>query len=392
LILEGLQVLDFTRLLPGPLCTRILGDYGAEVIKVEDPFTGDPTRAVGKPWRGSGSFFRELNRNKRSLAVNLKTEAGREIIKKLAGRCHVLVEGFRPGVMERLGLGYRQLRQLNPALVYASISGYGQDGPYRQRAGHDLNYTALSGLLELSAAPGSGPVMPAIQVADIGGGTLMALAGIMMALFARGRTGEGTHVDVSMTEGLLPWLTYAARALEDGEELPRRGASPLTGAFACYNLYRTADGGFMSLGALEPVFWQNFCRAVDRPEWIPRQFDPDGQEELIREVAGLFKSKSRAYWTSFFAGHDACCEPVLSLEEAAAHPLARARGFWVETEGEEGKGHRETGFPLRFNGAPGRRRIEPPRLGEHTVEILESLDYSGEEIRELRRLGAVAWP
>lgn len=387
-MLEGLRVLDLTRLLPGPLCTMLMGDYGAEVLKIEDTAAGDPTRAVGEAIDGAGSFFWQLNRNKKSLSLNLKTERGQDILRRLAARSDVLVEGFRPGVMERLGLDYSSLRSLNPGLIYASISGYGQEGIYRERAGHDLNYTALTGLLDLSAAPGEAPVMPAVQIADIAAGTMTALSGIFMALYARGASGRGRYVDVSMTRGLLPWLVYAAAAPADGGDLPRRGCGHITGAYACYNLYETADTKYMSLGALEPLFWQNFCLAVERPDWVERQFDPAAREELLQELRALFLKKTQDQWAEFFAGHDACCEPVLDLSAAASHPLAREQGFWIEVSRTEGASQKQPGFPLLFSGRGGEVRLPPPRLGEHTLETLKSLGYSTAEIAVLLEEGA----
>lgn len=386
-LLEGLQVLDLTRLLPGPLCTMILGDYGAAVLKIEDPFTGDPTRAVGEPADGSGSFFRLLNRNKKSMALNLKSARGREIMHGLVKKSDLLVEGFRPGVMKRLGMSFAELSALNPSLIYASITGYGQEGGYRERAGHDLNYTALSGLLDLSAPPGGAPVMPAVQIADIGAGSLTALSGLLMALYAREKSGRGCHIDISMTRGLLPWLTYAAAL--PGHALPRRGCGHLTGAYACYNLYETSGGRYMSLGALEPRFWQNFCRAVGKPRWIGKQFDPAAQESLLEQLATLFREKTQAEWIEFFAPHDACCEPVLTLEEAAAHPLSQEQGYWIEVESPGGALKRQPGFPLLFSRCPGRVRLPPPRLGEHSFEVLSALGYSKAAIKELAADGII---
>lgn len=388
-LLQGLKVLDLTRLLPGPLCTMIMGDYGAEVLKVEDTDAGDPTRMVGEDLDGMGSFFWHLNRNKKSLSVDLKKGSGLEILRRLAARSDILVEGFRPGVMERLGLGYPSLSSANPGLIYASISGYGQGGSYREKAGHDLNYAALAGLLDLSAAPGSAPVMPAVQIADIAGGALTALSGIFMALHARGRSGRGRHVDVSMTRGLLPWLVYAAAAPAVEGNLPRRNCGHITGAFACYNLYETADGKYMSLGALEPPFWHNFCHAVNRPEWVGRQFDLEDREGLVREVQALFKKRGQDEWTGLFMRHDACCEPVLEFGAAAAHPLAREHSFRVNVSRPGGGSQEQPGFPLLFSGSGGDVRLPPPRLGEHTLEILESLGYSPEERAGLLKEGAV---
>lgn len=390
-LLGGLQVLDLTRLLPGPLCTMMMGDYGAAVLKVEDIYTGDFTRAVGDSTSGEGSLFWQLNRNKKSLALNLKKEDGKQILRQLAAKSDLLVESFRPGVMERLGLGYEELSANNPALVFASISGYGREGSYRERAGHDLNYTALTGLLDLSAAPGEAPVMPAVQIADIGAGSLTALAGIFMALYAREQSGRGSHVDVSMTRGLLPWLVYAA-ALPESGLLPRRGCGHLTGAYCCYNIYETADGKYMSLGALEPAFWQNYCRAVQRPEWIDQQFDQSAQKELSAKMKALFMEKTQAEWIGLFARHDACCEPVLDLAAAANHPLAQEQDFWIEVARPESPSQKQPGFPLLFSHASGKVRLPPPQLGEHTREVLTSLGYSRDEIKTMSEKAVVLLP
>lgn len=388
--LEGLVVLDLTRLLPGPLCTMLMGDYGAEVIKIEDLEAGDPTRFVGRFLEGSGTFFRVLNRNKKSFAVNLKTEAGCKILKELAGRADVLVEGFRPGVMDRLGLGYESLAEINPRLVYASISGYGQEGPYRERAGHDINYAALSGLLDLSAAEGSAPRVPTAQVADIAGGSLMALNGIMMALYKRQESGRGSFIDIPMTRGLLPWLTYAASGYNDDGNLPGYGRGHITGGYACYNIYETADGRHMSLGALEPVFWQRFCEAAGRPQWAELQFEDRNQKQLISEVRALFKEKTRAQWEEFFSNLDACCEPVLNLEEAIGHPVSREGGYWLKTRHETGETELTPGFPLLFSGREGERRLPPPRHGEHTGEILRDIGYTDNTIKSLAAKGVIS--
>ena len=396
--LEGLKVLDLTSLLPGPLCTMILGDYGAEIIKVENVETGDPTRFAGSSYKGGkgpvGTLFKHLNRNKKSLALDLKNEEGREILKALAAASDILVEGFRPGVMDRLGLGYRVLSGLNGRLVYAAITGYGYKGPYRDKAGHDLNYTALSGLLELSAGEDGKPVVPATQIADIGGGALMALNGIMFALYERERTGAGRFVDVSMTRGLLPWLAYPASFLDAGAELPRCGRGLLSGSFACYNIYETGDGKFMSLGALEPVFWRRFCEAVGKEQWIDRQYaqeqdQPVGNRELIQEVRTLFKSKSRKEWEVIFANLDACCEPVLDLNEAIKHPLSQEGNYWLEATPAKAAKTTRVGFPLLFSGQVGELRLPPPEHGEHTLEILEKLDYDYSDLEEMKKRGII---
>ncbi|MFO7951758.1 MAG: CaiB/BaiF CoA-transferase family protein [Bacillota bacterium] len=399
--LEGLVVLDFTRYLPGPVCTMLLADYGAEVLKIEDTRAGDPTRYVGNA-SGKGALFRQLNRNKKSIAIDLKDETGKEVIKKMAARADLLVEGFRPGVMKRLGLCYNELSKVNRQLVYVSISGYGQKGLYRDRSGHDLNYSALTGLLDLSAAENDPPVMPAVQIADIGGGSLMALNGILIALFKRDREGKGDFVDVSMARGLLPFLTYPASGLSESGELPRKGRGMITGAFACYNLYETADSKYMSLGALEPEFWQRFCEAVGKPEWVSRQFAEENRAELIEEVQELFRTKSRREWEEIFVEIDACCDPVLDLNEAMEHPLAWQEGYWLDLpdgdfkgknddhgisreEYERKTGEKMPGFPLLFSGQGGALRLGPPGHGEHTAEVLRDFGFDNSVVENLRQ-------
>jgi crotonobetainyl-CoA:carnitine CoA-transferase CaiB-like acyl-CoA transferase len=388
--LTDLLVLDLTRLLPGPLCTMILGDYGADVIKIEDPDHGDPTRYIGSQIEGSGTFFRQINRNKRSFAVNLKSEQGRNILYRLVKKADVLVEGFRPGVMQRLGLDYDSLASVNPRLIYASISGYGQQGSFSAKAGHDLNYTALTGLLDLSADEDGEPVMPAVQIADIGAGSLMAVVGILMALHDRDTRGKGSFVDISMTRGLLPWLTYASSALFERKEIPGRNRGQITGAYACYNLYQTADGKYISLGALEPIFWERFCHTVERPEWIERQYDALQQKELFTQVQQLIKNKTRQQWIEIFSEIDACCEPVLSLEEAIKHPLSIENNFWFENKLANNATELLTGFPLLFSGNPGTLRLQPPRHGEHSSQILHELNYSEQEIQILFDSGIIS--
>ncbi len=389
LSLQGVRVLDMTRMLPGPLCTMILGDYGADIIKVEDLAAGDPTRFAGSSHGESGSLFRQLNRNKKSLALDLKNEKGQQIIKRLAARADILVEGFRPGVMDRLGLGYQELSRINGQLIYAAVTGYGQESSYREKAGHDINYCALSGLLDLSAEENGSPVMPAVQVADIAGGSLLALSGIMIALFEREKSGEGRFVDISMARGLLPFLSYPASCLSADQKLPRRGKGQITGAYACYNIYETADCKYMSLGALEPVFWQRFCAAVARKRWIPRQFEEAGRKELIAEVRALFKSKTRLEWEEFFADLDVCCEPVLDLKEAVDHPLSREENYWLHRSTGKGKTEKLAGFPLLFSGQGGEMRLPPPQHGEHTAEILCELGYDHAAMEELKDDGVI---
>ncbi len=392
-ILEGIKVMDLTRLLPGPVCTLIMADYGAEVIKLEDPWTGDPTRYFGPAIDADSSFFWQLNRNKKSLAIDLKSPEGAQIFKEVAANSDVILEGFRPGVMQRLGLSYDVISQINPAIIYASLSGYGQDGPYAYRAGHDLNYASLTGLLELNRDNKQKPPgVPPLQVADIGGGSLMSLAGIMMALFSRSRTGKGQYIDVSMADGLMPWLSYAASYYFAGAETPRVNKGEITGEYACYNIYQTSDGKYLSLGALEPVFWQNFCRFAGKGEWAEKQFNLEEQAALIEEVNEFFRQKSRDEWVKLILNEDFCCEPVLDISEASEHPHLEKRNFFIEVSRPDGTSAKQVGYPLKFSSDFGRLNLPPPKLGEHTKEVLNEVGFSLQDIEDFIQRGIIAKP
>ena len=327
--LAGLRVLDLSRLLPGGFCSLLLSDFGADVLKVEDTRLGDyvrwsPPHHSGVERSASSALFLALNRGKRSIRLDLKTDGGREVLLRLARESDVLLESFRPGVMDRLGVGYERLREANPGLVYCAITGYGQDGPYRERSGHDLNYLGLVGLLGLTGERDGPPVQPGGQIADIGGGAQMAAFAILAALRERDRSGQGQLVDVSMADGALSWLAMVAAAHFANGATARRGEIPLGGALVCYRPYACADG-WVTLGALEPKFWQAFCRGVGREDLIERQFDAPGSP-THSEVEAIFAARTRAEWTAFASEHDCCLEPVLELDEALdVRPRARAR-------------------------------------------------------------------
>ncbi len=391
--LEGVRVLDLTRLLPGGFCTLMLRDFGAEVLKVEDTGAGDYVRWAPPHYEGAdesarSALYLALNRGKRSLRVDLKQEGGREVLLRLARDHDVLVESFRPGVLDRLGVGYERLREQNPGLVWCAISGYGQDGPYRGRSGHDLNYLGLIGLLGLGGEPQGPPVQPAGQIADIGGGALMACFGILAALRERDRSGEGQLVDVSMSDGALAWLAMVAgRYFRDGDP-PRRGRLELAGGIVCYRPYACSDG-YVTLGALEPKFWREFCRGVGREDLIERQLDPPGSETHA-EVERIFLERTREQWRAFASEHDCCLEPVLGLDEALDSELVRAREMVVEIEQPGAGTVRQLGVPVKLSRSPGRPQGPGPALGEHTHEALSEAGYSAAEIEALERSGAVA--
>jgi alpha-methylacyl-CoA racemase len=393
--LEGVKVLDLSRLLPGGFCSVLLADLGAEVLKVEDTKMGDyirwsPPGYDGAEESAKSSLFLALNRGKRSVRVNLKEERGQEVLLRLAREYDVVLESFRPGVLDRLGVGYERLRQENPGLVYCAITGYGQDGPYRDRSGHDMNYLGLIGLLGLTGEPGGPPVQSAGQIADIGGGALMAAFGILAALRERDRSGEGQLVDVSMSDGALSWLALVAgRYLCDGE-VPQRGQIELAGGLICYRPYACKDG-WVTLGALEPKFWQNWCRGVGREDLIERQFERPGSEAHA-EVERVFLERTRDEWQEFASQHDCCLEPVLDLDEALDSELVRAREMVVELDQPGTDGVRQLGFPVKLSRTPGEAQGPGPALGEHTDEVLAGAGYSAEEIAAMKEAGAVAGP
>lgn len=395
--LHGIRVLDLSRLLPGGFCSLLLADFGADVVKVEDTGAGDYVRwahpvVEGAEPSAAGALFLALNRGKRSVRVDLKTAEGRDVLLKLAEDADVLLESFRPGVLDRLGVGYEVLKQRNPGLVYCAITGYGQDGPYRDRPGHDMNYLGLVGLLGLSGEAGGPPVQAAGQIADLGGGALMAAFGILAALRERDRSGEGQLVDVSMSDGALSWLAMVAAARFAGGAAPRRGELELAGRLLCYRPYACADG-WISCGALEPKFWQAWCRGVDREDLIEHQFDPPGSE-AHREVQAVFASRTRDEWAAFASEHDCCVEPVLELDEALDSELVRARQMVVELD-QPG-----ASTPVKLLGAPvklSRTPAEParapgPTLGADTRAVLTDAGYDDAAIDALLSSGAVAGP
>ncbi len=388
--LSKVKILDLTRLLPGGFCTMLLADMGADVIKLEEPGIGDYIRDW-PPLAGKHSGYHlVLNRNKRSVTLNLKTDAGRGIFKRLVKDVDVVVEGFRPGVMDRLGLGYETLKLIQPRIIYCAITGYGLDGPRALKAGHDINYLALAGVLSYSGREGS-PALSGVQIADIGGGGLMGALSIVTALLAREHNGCGQLIDISMHDGSMAFnCLRLGKYLADGK-IPSPADDQLNHGLACYNIYETKDGRYMTLGALEAKFWENFCDAMGQPDWKEaKYFEPgDHQRELCREVSSRFEEKTQSEWIRHFAAYDCCCEPVLNLEEVMADEHAKSRKMFVEMVHREWGGYRQLGIAPKFAETPGSLRTHAPELGEHTEEALRALGYSQPEICDLRKADVI---
>ncbi|MBR7553881.1 CaiB/BaiF CoA transferase family protein [Allobacillus sp. GCM10007491] len=372
--LGSVRVLDLTRLLPGPYCTLVLADFGAEVIKVEDPAKGDYTRDYHPKLDQDGVYFHSLNRNKKSICLDLKSEDGKNYFLKLVKNADVVVESFRPGVMERLGLGYEKLKQVNEKIIYCAITGYGQTGPYRDRPGHDVNYISYAGLLQLMGEKDGKPVIPATQIADIGGGALPAVIGILLALLDREKSGKGQFVDISMLDGVISWLQLLLPGFLVKDSQPKRGEQMLSGALACYEVYQAKDGKWLSVGALEPKFWVAFCKAIERDDLIPKLDAPPAvQEQMKEEIGAIISTKPIDEWMKVFNEVDSCVSPLLSFEELVNDPQVNDREM-IRTVAHDTLGEmKQIGIPIKLSETPGAIQTQAPKLGEHTHEVLKEI-------------------
>ena len=387
--LQRYKILDLTQRLPGPLCTMILSDMGMDVIKIEEPVKGDFCRSMPPFYNGQGALFIFLNRNKKSFTLDLKSPEGREIFLTMASMADAVLEGSRPGFMDSLKLGYEDVKRVNPAIVYCSLSGYGQDGPYRDRAGHDLNYNALAGILAMTGNE-DGPALPGMLLADVAGG-LGAVIAILMGLLHRGETGLGQYIDVSMFDLLFSWfgLTNVAESVGLGRSL-KRGETTFTGKLACYHLYKTRDGEHVSLGALEPKFWAQFCEAIDRQDLKADYLKDERQAYLKEELRKLFLLKDKDEWVSRFAGKDFCFEPVKTAKESLSDIHVLARKLIFEADGHTGEPIKQLNMPLRSSTLENPTYYaHPPSLGEHTEDILLQLGFNANEIENLRQKGII---
>ena len=388
--LEGVRVLDLTRLLPGPVLTLHLADLGADVIKIEDTGAGDYARTLGMPPGRTAPVFLAINRNKRGMTLDLKQAEGVRVFLELARTAHVVVEGFRPGVVDRLGVGYEAVKAVNPAIVYCAISGYGQTGPYRDLAGHDLNYCSLAGLTDQIGEAGRDPVIPNFQIADILGGALVPAMGILAALYDAQRSGQGRYVDVAMSEGVFAHNVQALSAVALRGRANGAGDDLLSGREACYRVYRTADGRHMAVGALEAKFWNEVCDVVGRPDLKPHHWAAGGDPSLaIPALQAVFAARTQAQWVEAFNGHDCCVTPVKPFEEALDDPQHAARGMVVRsphpTEGDV----LQIAPPLKLSDYTFEVKRPAPAPGEHTDELLREIGLGEDAIAGLRRARVV---
>jgi crotonobetainyl-CoA:carnitine CoA-transferase CaiB-like acyl-CoA transferase len=395
--LTGIKVLDLTKLAPGPFCTMILADLGAEVIKIEEP--GPPTgrraqqagvaQVQGPGASFSGSPFNALNRNKKSIALNLKSQPGKEIYLRLAMRADVVVEEYRPGVAERLGIGWEKLSARNPKLIYCAITGYGQTGPYRNFVGHDLNYIATAGVLSILGRAGQPPTIPHNLIADYAGGGFHGAIGVLAALVARQQTGRGQYVDISMMDGSLALLAQAFSTFFSGGQIPKRGETAVDGGIPNYNHYLTKDGKYITIGAIEPWFFANLCRALGREDLVPHEFDSSKRAEIFQFFTETFKTKTRDEWFEILSQTDICVGKMLTLDEVPNDPQVKAREMIVEVETPDGRKIKQVGIPVKLSETPGSIRSLAPTMGQHTDEILSGLGYFPEDIAKWREDGSI---
>ena len=393
--LQGIKVVDLSRMAPGPFCTMVLGDLGADVIRVEEPGGGRMARErsanADEDAARRAAAFNALNRNKRSIALNLKDNAAQRALRRLVRDADVFVEGFRPGVVSRLGCDYETLREINPRLVYCSLSGYGQDGPYSGLVGHDINYISVGGALGVIGEKGGAPVIPYNIIADFAGGGLHAATAILAAVIARGHTGRGQYVDVAMSDGVAYMLASLMSAYFSEGVVAAPGAMSLNGAAPYYNVYQCRDGRYISVGCIEPWFWAALCRALGREDLIPIQFDDDQAEYIKGELRDIFITRDRdEWWETLSAIDNIAVARVSSLDEVAADRQNLHRNMIIEAGDVSGQTVRQVGIGPKLSDTPGKVRFTGATTGQHTDEVLAELGYSAEDIAALRDSGAAA--
>ncbi len=392
--LEGIRIIDLSRLLPGPFASMLLADFGAEVIKVEDPIQGDYVRwrtpYVKKGKNKESTTFLALNRNKKSIILNLKMPEGQEIFYKLAKTADVILETFRPGVVNKLKIDYDIIRKINPKIIYCSLTGFGQNGPYKNLPGHDINYLGVGGIAGLTGKPDQ-PELMGVQVADIGGGGLNAVIAILMAVIARNHTGKGQYLDVAMLDGAMTWLVYAFPRYWASQNLPTRSGGRLSGGRPGYGVYKTKDDKFIAVGALEQKFWRNLCTAIERDDLFETQ-QPTGdlKKEITEVLEKAFLTKTRDEWFELSKKKDICLTPIYELDEIMDDPQVQAREMFIDFEDSRVGTIKYLGMPFKLSETPGKIRMRAPGYGEHTGEILRSLNYSDEQVQKLLKDGVIS--
>jgi crotonobetainyl-CoA:carnitine CoA-transferase CaiB-like acyl-CoA transferase len=376
--LKGVKVLDLSRLLPGPYCSMILADHGADVVAIED-----------SRFKQDGLFFSEINRNKRHMSLNLKTRKGVDIFHEMALAADVILEGFRPGVVQRLGVDYETLRKLNPRLIYCSITGYGQTGPKKDDVGHDANYLSTAGVLDMIGGRESEPTIPAVQIADIAGGSMQAAIGILLALYARERSGRGQYIDISMTDGIVGLLTLPRFFEQERGEKPARSDMTLSHRYGCYNTYRTKDDRFVTIGAVENRFWKKLCEHFDAPHYIGLQYDKERRLEIINWLRETFVCKTLAEWEAELSRLDVCFSSIATLDEVMKSKLFKEREMVCDYHTADGRKSKTFGIPVKLSDTAGSLRSAPCTFGEHTREVLQELGYGESRIDEFIKTGVV---
>jgi len=356
----------------------ILADHGARVIAVED-----------RRFLADGLFFDPVNRNKEHMSLNLKTDEGKEIFFRLIKDADVFMEGFRPGVVGKLGIDYESVRKINPGIIYCSITGYGQTGPYRNRVGHDANYLSFSGVLDVIGEKERAPAIPGVQIADIAGGGMNAAIGILLALYARDKTGLGQYIDISMTDSMVGFLPVPLFSKQISGKDTTRGDGFLSHRYACYNTYETADGRYISIGAVENRFWKRLCEIMSVPEYAALQYDEERKAELIGFMRTAFKKKTIDEWAGILASEDVCWGKIQNLPEVLDDPLFAEREMVLDISGKDGKKRKALGIPVKLSGTPGSVRTPPPGFGENTRDILLEFGYSDEQIMNFAEKGVI---
>lgn len=384
--LTSLKVLDFSTLLPGPFGTMLFADMGAEVIRIESPTRPDMVRMLPPQENGVSASHAYLNRSKKSLALDLKKPDAVEVVKSLIAEYDIVIEQFRPGVMDRLGVGYEALKAINPDLIYCSITGYGQTGPYKDRAGHDMNYLSIAGLTGYNGRKSTGPAPISMQVADVAGGSYHAVMGVLAAVIHRQQGGGGQYIDISMTDAAFSMHALTAPPALVGGIQPELESTQLNGG-SFYDCYETSDGRYFSAGGLEPQFFAQFCQGLGHPEWSNRGIVmvPEVVAELKADIAGVMKTKTYQEWSEIFAALDSCTEPVLSFEEACEHPQITSRDLLIDVPKEDGSVQRQIASPIKFSETTPEYRYIGVKLGQHTDEILTKAGYATQDIERMKK-------